>query len=108
MNFKGDFFLGHLVACEHPSQVAARQRFRSGVFCAEEIVLSHLSSDNICWGSLGPTDQEDQHVGWIMGAAPTVPLADLLQNLVAGVLRHDHNQRGTHGSDGIVNYEPRS
>ena len=42
-------------------------------------------------------------MGWIMGA---VPLADLVQNLVAGVLRHDHNQRGTHGADGIVNYEP--
>ena len=54
---------------------------------------------------MGPTDQEDQHMGWIMGA---VPLADLVQNLVAEVLRHDHNQGGTHGSDGIVNYEPRS
>ena len=49
-------------------------------------------------------------MGWIMGATVLHHqknlLADLLlQNLgVAGVLRHDHNQ-GTHGSDGIVNYE---
>ena len=88
-------------------------------FCAEEIVLSHLSSLGQHLPGVGPTDQEDQHMGWIMGA-PAVPLGIMgaptksdscrsrTKPLVAGVLRHDHNQRGTHGSDGIVNYEPRS
>ena len=83
-----------------------RDRFESSV------VGQHLLG-------VGPTDQEDQHMGWIMGA-PTVPLGIMgaptksdscrsrTKPLVAGVLRHDHNQGGTHGSDGIVNYEPRS
>ena len=75
-------------------------------FCAgdpgDHFESSVVPFTNICVGFQG--DQEEQHCPDGMDCGCYLLLADLLQNLGPGVLRHDHNQ-ATHGSDGIVNYE---
>ena len=80
------------------------QRFLLNL-CAEEIVLSHLSyrsTTSVCSRQPGRTTLPDE---MDYGCnSRKVPLQIYYTTWVAGVLRHDHNQR-THGSDGIVNYE---
>ena len=81
------------------------QRFLLNL-CAEEIVLSHLSyrsTTSVCSRQSGRTTLPRDEMDYGCNSRK-IPLQIYYTTWVAGVLRHDHNQR-THGSDGIVNYE---